>query len=691
MNVSGLGALVRTSRRQAGFTQQELAHRAGLSVAALRDIEQGRVKQPRASTLRSLVETLGLERADSDALVRAGTPADVIQCGLRVDILGPLRVAVDGVPVDPGGEAQRTLLGVLALSANEEVGHAALVEAARRARPSSSAHGSLSSRISRLRRRLQPGRAGHGSARMLAAGPAGYRLAVTEDQLDLLAFRRVVARARQERDVGALAKACALFRYASELWRGEPLADVAVLGNRPAVSALSRERRAVVVEYAAVAARLGRHAEVLPHLRQVTDSDPLNEAAHTALMIALSGCGQRDAALAEFDRLRRSLVEELGTDPGPELEAAYRQVLRRDAATEPVTVSTRHRLPPDTPGFIGRSTELHVLRENLDRETRSGTALPICIIQGMPGVGKTRLAVRFAHRLLAEGRYPDRQLYADLRGRSQEPPADPSSVLASLLGIVGVPTDRTPDSVDDRTAMYRDRLHGTRTLVLLDDAESEDQVAPLLPASPDALVLVTSRRALALDGAFTLTLDVFSPAEGKELLTTVAGPGRLASAPAVPERLVELCGRLPLAVALAASRLRNSPGHGIGEGPGLLGRARVGREENEPATRDVHAVFGRSYRALDADGRRMFRLLSLHPGADFSAESAAALCDVDPARAQRLLDQLADEHLVVVAARNRYQMHDLLAEYARRLTERVDPEPARHAATARVLSCHLPR
>ncbi|MBB4934485.1 DNA-binding SARP family transcriptional activator/DNA-binding XRE family transcriptional regulator [Lipingzhangella halophila] len=688
---AGLASLVRVFRQRAGLTQHDLAGLAGLSVAALRDVEQGRVSRPRASTLRRLVEALDLARTEADELVRAGSRDAGGAPSVRVGVLGPLLVTVDGVPVDPGSEAQRTLLGLLTLSPNAVVGHDSLVEAAWGTRPPSSARGSLRSRMSRMRRRLRPARAEAGDSQVLAASAGGYYLMVTGDQLDLLEFRHVVARARQEREAGELTDACALFGQAAELWRGEPLADVAALRTHPGVVALSRERQAVVVEYADVAAGLGRHEEVLPHLRQVAGSDPLHEAAHAALMIALAGCGQHDAAGEVFHRLRRRLVEELGTDPGPELVGAYQRVLQHDIAREPVPVNARHQLPPGTTDFVGRSAELRTLHESLVRGTSSATAVPICAIQGTAGVGKTQLAIRFAHQLLGTGEYAEQQLWVDLRGRSEEPSADPAVVLASFLGMLGVPPDQVPAGVEERAVLFRDRLHGRKALVLLDNAESEEQIAPLLPASPTSLVLVTSRRALALDGAFTLALDVFSLAEGWELLAAMLGPERLAGAPAAAEWAVELCGRLPLAVAAAARHLQALPGRDVSELPGRLISARDQFGADIPLTRAVRTVFAQSYRALNADARRLFRLLALHPGPKFTVECAAVLADLSPAHVQPLLDQLVDEHLAVAVARNRYQLRGLLAAFSRCLTERVDSELTRNAAAARLRPAADPR
>ncbi|NYI93406.1 DNA-binding SARP family transcriptional activator/Tfp pilus assembly protein PilF [Amycolatopsis endophytica] len=680
-----MGTLVQGFRRRAGLTQREVADLAGLSVAGLRDVEQGRVTRPRVSTLRKLGDVLGLSRVELGELLREAGSEQTTGGGVRVEVLGPLRVLADGDLVDPGSEKQRTLLALLALSPNTPVGRDTLVDAIWGDQPEHGTVDLLQSRVSRLRRRLRA----DPESGSISSARGGYQLKVAEGQHDLLVFRRLVARARHVREEGELTEACGLFAEAVGLWRGEPLEGLSALESHPIVVALVREYRAVVVEYAGAASDLGRYQEVLPLLQRVAEADPLHEAVHARLMIALAGSGQQAAALDVFDTLRRRLAGELGADPGPELTTAYQRVLRQEVARpEFAPVSAHRQLPLDTADFSGREAELATLRQGL-RAIDGGTAVGIALIEGMAGVGKTRLAVHVAHQLLAEGRYGDCQLYVDLHGHSDRPPADPAAVLASFLRLLGVPGEAIPPSLEERASLYRDRVYGRDVLVVLDNAASEDQILPLLPAGPTNLVLVTSRRALALDGARTLPLDVFTPAEARELLVRVVGAKRVEGEPEAARRVAELCGWLPMAVALAARRLQSRPTWTVADLAARLRETGDRLDELAAGSRRLRAVFELSYQALETEERRLFRLLGLHPGADFTPESVGALAGLNPARTRWLLDRLVDENLVTVVTRDRYRLHNLLAEYARGLARDSEPEPARRAAITRVLDFYL--
>ena len=680
----GLGGAVRRFRRRAGLTQQEAAELAGLSVGALRDIEQGRVSRPRASTLRRLAAVLELSRAERDDLVREADDEPARGDGPRIEILGPLRVFAGGEVVEAGSETQQLLLGLLALSPNVPVTRDTLMETLWGGQPGGGSVESLQSRVSRLRRRLEPGQPESAAFEVLVTVRDGYQLTVSENRHDLLMLRRLVTRARRARDEGDMAETCRLFAEAVALWRGDPLAGLPALQSHPTVVALGREHRALVVEYAEAAAALGHHQDVLPLLQQLAETDPLHEAVHAALMIALTGTGQQAAALAIFTTLRRRLVIEMGADPGPELTAAYQRVLHQEVARPELDpVVAQRQLPPDIVDFTGRAEQMRELWDSVT--TPHELATPVTVIEGMGGVGKTRLAVHLAHRLLAGGHYGDAQLYVDLRGYSDHPPADPSTVLASFLLLLGVPAARIPHRLEERMSLYRDRLHARKAMVLLDNAASEDQVLPLLPAGPANLVLVTSRRALALDGARTLPLDVPPLDEAAELMSRVAGAGRAAAEPDMVVRVVELCGRLPLAVVLAARRLRSRSGWTVTDLAERLTNADDRLAELAAGGRRLRAVFDQSYEALDARERRVFRLLGLHPGEDITGDAVAALAALPPAQARAALDRLVDENLVAVRG-PRYRLHDLLTEYARNLLHETDSERERTEALSRMLT-----
>ncbi|RBM17256.1 transcriptional regulator [Prauserella sp. PE36] len=678
---------IREYRARSGLTQQQAADLAGMSVAWLRDLEQGRVAKPRLATLRRLALALGLAPEETAELERVVQHSESVGYDLWLRVLGPLAVRVDNRAVELGSVRQRLLLGMLALSPNTPVSRDELIEVVWEGKPPPTAVELLQTNVSRLRRRLASRQGDAQAGRVLTATQTGYQLSCTQQQLDVLLFRHLAAEGRQARQRGDLVGACEALRKAVELWEGDPAADLPVLRLHPAAVALGAERNAVVLEYAAVTAQAGRHGDAVPALREVVESDPLHEAAHAALMIALAGSGRQAAALTVFSELRKRLDDELGVAPGAELVEAHQRVLRQevDRPAQVGTVTRAHRqLPRDIAEFTGRAAELRTLHDNLVEAHENSTATAVLSIVGMAGVGKTRLAVHLAHRLLASGQYGDQQLYVDLNGHADQPAADPGAVLASFLHLLGVPGEQVPRETTSRAALYRDRLHGKRALVLLDNAASEDQVLPLLPAGPTHLVLVTSRRALALDGAQLLPLDVPTPDEARALLAHFIGDRRVAKEETAARTVIDLCGRLPLAVALMAHRLQARPTWSIEDLAVRLRDAEHRTSELAAGTRRVRAAFDLSYRALSAESQRVFRLLGLHPGDDFTAWSVAALAGIEQAAAQRVLEGLVDEHLVSAVTGDRYRLHDLLRDYARDLVEEDEPGE-RAEAVARLL------
>jgi tetratricopeptide (TPR) repeat protein len=336
-------------------------------------------------------------------------------------------------------------------------------------------------------------------------------------------------------------------------------------------------------------------------------------------------------------------------------------------------VGVLRQLPADLATFTGRTRELARLMEAIAAGDGAGPrTVVVSAIEGMAGVGKTRLAVRAAHELVRAGQYADVQLFVNLRGFDAElPAADPRDVLDGFLRQLGVAAAQIPDGLDARAAMFRDRMEGRDALVLLDNAADDRQVRDLIPASPSCLVLVTSRRTLAgLEGASLHRLDAFSRADALDLLARIAGAGRVAGEPAAAERIVEACGYLPLAISLAASRLRSRPAWGLADFAERLGER--GLEAASIGGRSVRAAFDLSLDGLPQRLRRFFLPLGLFPGDDFAAPAAAALAGVDVATARRLLEALADEYLLQPRTPGRYEFHDLLRTYARQLAA-ADP------------------
>lgn len=349
-----------------------------------------------------------------------------------------------------------------------------------------------------------------------------------------------------------------------------------------------------------------------------------------------------------------------------------------DTATH--TVEARHQLPMDIPEFTGRQLELD--RLNALAETAGSTTTPLVVtITGMAGVGKTRLAIRAAH-LLAAGRFEDVQLWADLRGfHPEQPPASPASVLENFLRLLGIVAHQLPEGLEARAALYRDRLTGRRALIVLDDAASEDQIAPLLPGMPGCLVLITSRHRLTgLDGTQAFPLETFYPNESLLLLGRHAGQERVRAEQNAARQLAELCGHLPLAVAVTGRYLRSRPALSLTELATRLTSDEQRLADLSPHARSVQAVFDLSYRALSDRHRRLFRLLTTHPGERFAAPSVAALTSMAEPEAQVVLDDLLDEHLLHQTARARYAMHDLVRHHMSRKTRCEDTDQDRATA-----------
>ncbi len=338
-------------------------------------------------------------------------------------------------------------------------------------------------------------------------------------------------------------------------------------------------------------------------------------------------------------------------------------------------------LPAPPTVFTGRATELAEVDQLL-----GSAAVVITAIDGMAGIGKTALAVNAGHR--SASHFPDGQIFLDLHGHTEGTrPVEPADALQRILSALGVPGERIPQHLEDRAALYRTRLADRKMLILLDNAASEDQVMPLLPGTPGSLVLVTSRRMLTgLDHSHTVSLDVLPPDDAVRLLTRTAGEHRLDDEPSdVLGEIVELCGRLPLAIRIAAARLRTHP---TWTGAHLAGRLRDHRRRLavlETGQSSVRAALDLSYRQLTPHQQRAYRLLGLFPGVDFDAYAAAALTDTTLPRVGRLLDDLLDVNLVQEPVRGRYRFHDLVGAHAASATNSDDTESDRRAALIRLL------
>jgi DNA-binding SARP family transcriptional activator/tetratricopeptide (TPR) repeat protein/transcriptional regulator with XRE-family HTH domain len=718
------GERLRQERVRAGITQDQLACQAGISVRAIRDIEHGVVARPRVETVRRILSAV---RVSEPAFVAAADAPDegsarLTVCGGRdeptVAILGPLVVRHGGRAVGVQSAMQRSLLGLLALHAPQVVSRTDIVDVLWDSQPPRTCMNLVHIYVGRLRQLLEPGRPAGGPASVVVADSGGYRLNLDRDQLDLACFDDVAAQARaaqQSRDSEA---AFALGERALQCWRGRVLANAAPRVRAHPAAVLAEQRRlGVTLDVADAAIILARFHQAATALQRLALDEPLHEGLHARLMLALAGCGQQAAALRLYQDLRQRLAEELGIEPGPELTSAHLRVLRGEVAaavtlsatgrvddvapTPPVATprnpassasATPAQLPLDVRCFTGRTRELTDL-DALTTPLATVSAARVVILSGTPGVGKTALAVHWAHRV--GHAFPDGQLYADLRGAAPEPPLEPLVVLTRFLTALGVPPERIPLDVDEAAARYRSELADRRLLVLLDDAGNPDQVRPLLPGAGNTLTLVTSRDALtglvARDGAHAVTLQPLTPAETHQLLRHVLGTRRVAAEPDAATELGRLCARLPLALRIAAANLIAPGSPTIA---GYVARLRTGDrltalsagEDDQTA---VRAAFELSYVRQPAAARRLFRLMSLAPGPHVTPRSAGALAGVTEDETEALLRRLTAAHLTAQPVSGRYTYHDLLRLYAAERAAVEDTAADRRAALRRWFEQYL--
>ncbi|MGC4896276.1 BTAD domain-containing putative transcriptional regulator [Micromonospora sp. DT31] len=682
------GSLLKSYRERDGLTQQDLAGRSGVSLAAIRDLEQGRSRRPRRASVRNLALALGLSGQDESRLfasaytMRAPTapgPAQpdtapaVTGAPTTLGVLGPLTVWRGGVAVPLTAAKQKCILLRLALSAGDVVGREELMDLIWGEKRPASAANLLHTYIRRLRQVLHPDPT---SVRMLSSAPGGYHLTVGPTQLDLMRFREIAARGAGEDDPG---RALCHFAEAARLWRGDT--DVDALRDSPLMTAVTEEYAKLLRVYATVARDLGECEQVLPRLRELAGQLELHEPLHAELVMTLSAGGRQAEALAAYERVRAALADQLGIDPGDHLREAHRGVLQQRWRATPPASSGRavvQQAPAAPPDFVGRGPELALIAEAL----RPGwpvvghtPSVPIVAVNGAAGVGKTALALEVARRLRED--FPDGQLYADLSGVSGEPVA-PLDVLGRFLRALRVPWQRVGTDEAEAAALLRSELSGRRMLMILDNVRDTRQLSPLLPGTGGCAVLATSRRRLTdLAGATVVDLPTLPFADALDLLAAAAGPHRIAAEPEAARQLAAACGHLPLGLRIAGARLASRPAWTTAD---LVRRLRDESRRLAELTvgeSSVLASFQLSYQDLNDPARRAFRLCALHPGDDFGLDAVAVLLDIEPAEADAILGELLDANMLLQYTADRFRFHDLLGLYAARLL--AEDDPTKHA------------
>lgn len=598
---------------------------------------------------------------------------------LRFGLLGPIQVFDGDREIPIRGTRRRAILAALLLNADSVVSFDHLTNLLWGQQQPASATASVYNRISGLRQAL-----GEGGARIQAVSP-GYLIRVEPGELDTQAFAADCAAGRDALAAAQWQQAADHFRAALARWRGRPLADVPALHGHPRIAELEENRWEALRGRIEADLHLGRHAALIGELSALIIERPRHEAFHGQLMRALHRAGRQAEALAVFDRLRTTLAEELGIEPSAALLELHATLLNPET-NHGVRDRAPRQLPADTPAFTGRSDEIErLVKLAADAGSRGAPEVPmVCAIDGMGGIGKTALAVHAAHRLAGE--FPDGQLFLDLHGHTQgRPPRSAGEAAGWLLRAVGVAVEQIPKDGEQAAALYRRRLADSRTLIVLDNAATEEQVRPLLPGGGSCLVLVTSRRRLkALDDVHGVSLDVLSPPEAVALLRTTAGPGRIPVDDPRSSEIAELCGRLPLALRIAGALLRHRPGWPLEHLAALLRDQRRRVPALSDGDRDVAAVFDLSYANLGERHRLLWRLLGLAPGPDLDAYAAAALMDCTATAAAGLLRDLVDHNLLIEHRGERYRLHDLMRVHAQALAA-ADPAPDRDAALNRLL------
>ncbi|ROP42446.1 AfsR/SARP family transcriptional regulator [Saccharothrix texasensis] len=644
-------------------------------------------------------------------------------------VLGRLEVRTARGRLELTRPRQQRVLAALLLAPNSVVPLAKLVEVGWGDEPPSTAVKQVRNCVSALRERL-----GDVDRQVITTEDPGYRIRVRPDQLDSLRFAKGVADARHCVGEGALDRGVEHVRAALGLWRGPAIDGLDSPTLARSAMRLAEQRLTALELYADWLAELGEHREVVDELAEAVHEHPLRERLHAQLMDALDRCGRRADAMIVFGRLRNRLAEELGVDPGADVSRLHQRILRGEArphrdgglrrhrrspagAAEDLGSggldrrSTRHRQIPVTslPGtaappvprqlpqsirdFTGRADHLAALDALLPPESgqHGGHAVVISALDGSGGVGKTTLAMHWAHHV--QHRFPDGTLHTNLRGYGPGRPASPDEALDDFLVALGVPAAAVPAGLGARSGLFRTLLAGRRVLIVLDNANSAEQVRPLLPGTPGCMVLVTSRDNLTglvvTDAAHRLTLDVLSPPEALSLVVGIIGPARADAETVAVDELIRLCAGLPLALRIAAGRVAAHQHLSVADIVAELvdedSRLDALTWGQDPRAA-VRKVLAWSYEQLPRPEGFLFRRLGLHPGPDLSPPAAAALAHLPPHRARLLLDALADAHLIEPVAKGRYRFHDLLRAYAAELARHHDSAADRRRATHALLT-----
>lgn len=616
---------------------------------------------------------------------------------MRLRLLGDVQAEVDGRLLVLGPARQQCVFVALLVDANRAVSTDQLIARVWGQRAPQRVRNSVHVYLSRLRQILTAS-----DEVCIVRQTCGYRLNVDPLMVDLHQFQHL---SRQARRADPPAAALPLLEQALQLWRGAAFANLDTPWLAGVREDLHRQRWVAELDRNDLALGLGRHTALLAELSAAAAAAPLDERLAGQLMLALYRSGRQADALTHYHHVRQRLVESIGADPGSALRELHQQILTADPALAVSTSATATRpatdrgvprqLPAPPGGLAGRIDELARLDALLASTTENAQpcAMVVSTISGTAGIGKTALAVHWAHQVGEQ--FSDGQLYANLRGFD---PAGsvlaPTAVIRGFLDALGVLPQRIPAGLDAQAALYRSLLADRRVLVVLDDARDTAQVRPLLPGAPGCVVLVTSRNQLSglvADGAHPIALDLLSSAEASALLSQRIGADRVAAEPQSVQEIIDRCARLPLALAIVAARAAlhsRFPLRALATELCDTGSRLEALTGDDPRS-DLRAVLSWSYHTLIPETARLFRLLGLHPGPDVSAAAAASLAGLPPSQVRPMLAELIRANLITEHAAGRYTFHDLLRVYATDLAETTDSSEQRHAAACRMLDHYL--
>jgi DNA-binding SARP family transcriptional activator len=614
-------------------------------------------------------------------------------------ILGPLEISADSERLELGGARQQIVVAMLLLSPNRAVTVDRLVEAIYGEDPPSTARLQVQISISSLRRLF----VSRGRAAAIATRAHGYEIAVSDGELDAQRFAQLVAAGAAARQAGQLDRAVASYRDALRIWRGPALDGIDSDLLRAAARRLDEQRITANEDRLTLELELGRHHELVGELTELVGEHPLRERLRGQLMLALYRCDRAAEALAAYRETRRTMIDELGIEPGERLRQLEHAILTADPSldlpaqavrTYPARQQVPGMLPADIADFTGRTEEIDEIRRNLvpGPGEASRFAVPVVVIAGRGGVGKTSLAVHASHGI--DGQFPDGQLFADLHGGGPQP-VSPIRALERFLRALGVPGAQLPEDLDERAEMYRSLLVGRKVLVVLDDAAGESQVSPLLPGSQTAAVIITSRRRLAgLAGATRVELGVLETGKSLDLLARIAGPERVRAQPEQAAVVAEQCGHLPLALRIAGARLAARPHWSIGRLADRLADETRRLDELSHGDMAVRPSISLSYEGTSQEARRLLRRLALLDQPVLSGWMGAALLDQPVEQAENLFDELVSSQLIDTSAsisgrHSQYRCHDLIRAFARERLAAEDSPAEQKAALERALGALL--